>query len=149
MRPLRLQSGGSPADKRLVWVGADASGHMVALPRDQHTAFVANITAGTLSIVDLVGNAEPVVIAVGSQTEGIGVSHDGREVDSLQTAGIPYRLAFTPNDSLVLITNPEQDEILLVEVATRAVRPWKDTSRGKNRICHARSRRDSGAGSNP
>ena len=132
MRPLRLQSGGSPADKRLVWVGADASGHMVALPRDQHTAFVANITAGTLSIVDLVGNAEPVVIAVGSQTEGI-----------------PYRLAFTPNDSLVLITNPEQDEILLVEVATRAVRPWKDTSRGKNRICHARSRRDSGAGSNP
>ena len=132
MRPLRLQSGGTPADKRLVWVGADASGHMVALPRDQRTAFVANITAGTLSIVDLVGNAEPVVIAVGSQTEGI-----------------PYRLAFTPNDSLVLITNPEQDEILLVEVATRAVRPWKDTSRGKNRICHARSRRDSGAGSNP
>ncbi|MEP6591663.1 MAG: hypothetical protein ABJC19_10815 [Gemmatimonadota bacterium] len=118
-------------------------GHMVALPRDQRSAFVANITAGTLSIVDLVGNTEPVVIAVGSQTEGIGVTHDGRQVwmgsnntgkvfvvdvasrrvvDSIQTAGIPYRIAFTPSDSLVLITNPEQDEILLIDVATRAVR---------------------------
>ncbi|MES2124030.1 MAG: hypothetical protein V4503_05000, partial [Gemmatimonadota bacterium] len=55
-------------------------GHMVAIPRDQRTAFVANIASGTLSIVDLAGTAEPVVVPVGTQTEGIAVTHDGRQV---------------------------------------------------------------------
>lgn len=118
-------------------------GHMVAISRDQRTAYVANISAGTLSIVDLVGSAEPVVVQVGSQTEGIAVTHDGRYVwmgsnntgkvyvvdvaqraviDSIQTAGIPYRIAFTPDDASAIITNPEQDQVLLVDASTRAIR---------------------------
>ncbi|MES2305630.1 MAG: cytochrome D1 domain-containing protein [Gemmatimonadota bacterium] len=118
-------------------------GHMVAIPRDQRTAYVANITAGTLSIVDLAGTADPVVIKVGTQTEGIGVSPDGRSVwmgsnntgkvyivdavlrkvvDSVQTSGTPYRIAFTPDGKLAIVTNPEQDEIHLYDVASHAER---------------------------
>ncbi|MEO5799751.1 MAG: hypothetical protein ABIZ70_13840 [Gemmatimonadales bacterium] len=118
-------------------------GHMVAIPRDQKTAFVANITAGTLSIVDLAGSAEPVVIKVGSQTEGIGVTPDGRSVwmgsnntgkvyivdvgrkevvDSLRTSGTPYRIAFTPDGTSAIVTNPEQDEIRLFDVASHSER---------------------------
>lgn len=115
-------------------------GHMVAIPRDQKLAFVANIRAGTLSIVDLVGNAEPVVVKVGTQTEGIGVTPDGRfawlgsnntgkvyivdaamkqVVDSIQTGGMPYRIAFTPDGKTAVVTNPTSNEIRVYNTATR------------------------------
>ncbi len=118
-------------------------GHMVALSPDAKTAYTANIQPGTLSIVDLAGNNPPVIVKVGTQTEAIGASPGGRTVwlgsnntgmvfvvdvgtrtvvDSIQTSGWPYRIAFTPDASLAIVTNPESDEIWLIDTATRSVR---------------------------
>ncbi len=45
-----------------------------------------------------------------------------RVIDSVQTSGFPYRIAFTPDAALAIVTNPESDEIWLIEATTRAVR---------------------------
>jgi YVTN family beta-propeller protein len=118
-------------------------GHMVALSPDAKTAYVANITPGNLSIIDIAGSAEPIIVPVGIQTEGIGLSPDGRSVwmgsnttgkvfiidvaarkviDSLQTSGFPYRIGFTPDGKTALVTNPESNELRIIDVATRKIR---------------------------
>lgn len=118
-------------------------GHMVALSPDARWAYTANIQPGTLSIVDLAGSSEPVVIKVGSQTEAIAASPDGRTVwlgsnntgkvyvvdvarraviDSVQTSGFPYRIAFTPDAATAIVTNPESDEVWIIDAKTREKR---------------------------
>ena len=118
-------------------------GHMVVLSPDSRTAYVANISPGTMSIVDLAGTAAPVVVPVGPQTEGIGISPDRRMVwmgsnstgklfvvdvtarkviDSVQTPSAPYRVAFTPDGRTALVTNPESDELRILDAATRKIR---------------------------
>lgn len=116
-------------------------GHMVALSPDSKTAYVANISPGTLSIIDLSGAKPPVTVKVGTQTEAIGASPDGKMVwlgsnntgkvyvvdvasqkvvDSVQTSGFPYRIGFTPNSRQAIITNPMSNEIWFINAATRA-----------------------------
>ncbi len=116
--------------------------HMVALSRDGRTAYTANIGDGSLSIVPLDGSA-PRVVPVGTQTEAINLAPDGRTawvgsnntgkvfvvdvvtgavIDSVQTAGFPYRIDFTPDGALAIVTNPERDEIRLIDAGTRAIR---------------------------
>lgn len=116
--------------------------HMVALSPDGKTAYTANIGDGSLSIVPLDGSP-PFVVRVSTQTEAIAVSPDGRSawlgsnntgkvfvvdltsrrvVDSAQTAGWPYRIAFTPDSRLAIVTNPQRDEVQLIDARTRALR---------------------------
>lgn len=116
-------------------------GHMVALSPDSKTAYVANITPGTLSIVDLAGDTPPAVVKVGTMTEAIAASPDGKMVwmgsnttgkvyvvdlakravvDSVQTSGFPYRIAFTPDSRQAIITNPMSNEVWFINAATRA-----------------------------
>lgn len=118
-------------------------GHMVALSPDSKTAYVANITPGTLSIVDLAGDTPPAVVKVGTQTEAIAASPDGTMVwmgsnntgkvyvvdvakravvDSLQTSGFPYRIGFTPDARTAIVTNPMSNEIWIFDARTRAVK---------------------------
>lgn len=118
-------------------------GHMLVASRDGKTAYVANITSGSLSTVDLAGAAEPRTVAVGPQTESIALAPDQRTIwmgsnttgkvflvdvvaqkviDSIQTAGMPYRVGFTPDGATAVVTNPERDEVRIVDVQTRTVR---------------------------
>ena len=83
------------------------------------------------------------MIKVGTQTEAIAASPDGRTVwlgsnntgkvfvvdvalrkviDSVQTSGFPYRIGFTPDARTAIVTNPQSDEIWLIDGATRAKR---------------------------
>lgn len=115
--------------------------HMVALSPDAQTAYTANITDGTLSIIPLAGGA-PIVVPVGTMTEAIAAAPDGRTVwlgsnntgkvfvvdvarraviDSVQTAGFPYRIAFTPDSRIAIVTNPEAGEVRLIDVTTRRI----------------------------
>ncbi|MEZ4377018.1 MAG: hypothetical protein R3B35_01885 [Gemmatimonadales bacterium] len=115
--------------------------HMVALSPDAETAFTANITDGTLSIIPLAGGA-PTIVPVGTMTEAIAAAPDGRTVwlgsnntgkvfvvdvvrrtviDSVQTAGFPYRIGFTPDSRTAIVTNPEAGEVRLIDVATRRI----------------------------
>lgn len=115
--------------------------HMVSLSPDFRTAYTANIADGTLSIIPLDGSA-PVIVPVGTQTEAINTAPDGRTVwlgsnntgkvfvvdvvaarviDSVQTNGFPYRIDFTPDHRLAIVTNAMADEIRLIDAATRAL----------------------------
>ncbi len=115
--------------------------HMVAISPDAKTLYTANISDGTLSIIPADGGA-PVIVPVGTMTEAIAASPDGRTVwlgsnntgkvfvvdvaeqrvvDSVQTPGFPYRIAFTPDNRIAIVTNPQQDEIRLIDAATREV----------------------------
>jgi len=121
-----------------------AASHMLALSPDGKTAYTANINPGTLSAMAIGGTpAEARSLKVGTMTEAINIAPDGRHVwmgsnntgkvfvvdvaawtvvDSLQTAGFPYRIGFTPDGSTAIITNPQQDEIQLVDARTRRKR---------------------------
>jgi YVTN family beta-propeller protein len=70
-------------DRRIVdtfAVGGEDN-HMVRVSPDGRTAYVAGRGGnGTLSIVDLTGERETVVLETGAGAEGLAVTHDGREV---------------------------------------------------------------------
>jgi DNA-binding beta-propeller fold protein YncE len=107
--------------------------HMVALTGDGRIGYTANIADGSLSRIEFGGSGPARVLPnIGSQTEAIGLTPDGREAwlgsnntgkvlvvnvdqwkvtDSLQTSGFPYRIGFTPNGQIAVITNPQSDEI--------------------------------------
>jgi YVTN family beta-propeller protein len=115
--------------------------HMVSLSPDGRTAYTANIADGTLSIIPVDGTP-PTVVRVGTQTEAINTAPDGRTVwlgsnntgkvfvvdvaaaqviDSVQTSGFPYRIDFTPDSRLALVTNPEADAVQLIDANTRRI----------------------------
>jgi len=116
--------------------------HMLALSADGRRAYTANIGPGTVSRVELATGVEPRSLAVGPQTEAIGLAPDEREVwlgsnstgkvfavdiaswrvvDSLQTRGHPYRVGFAPDGRTVLVTNPFADEVQVIDAAARRI----------------------------
>jgi YVTN family beta-propeller protein len=118
-----------------------AASHMVAVSPDGRNAYTANINPGTLSALKIGG--DPVAaktLRVGTQTEAINLTPDGRQVwigsnntgkvyvvelarwavvDSIQTSGFPYRIAFTPDGGTAIVTNPQADQVQLVDTRTR------------------------------
>lgn len=57
-----------------------AGSHMVVLSPDRGTAYVSNVAAGTISIVDLRTVRKRSDLNVGGNPEGLAVSRDGREL---------------------------------------------------------------------
>lgn len=116
--------------------------HMVALTNDGKVGYTANIADGSLSRIDLAGSAPVRILSsIGTQTEAIGLTPDGREAwlgsnntgkvlivnvdqwkvtDSLQTSGFPYRIGFTPNGRFAVVTNPESNEIHVYDARMKA-----------------------------
>lgn len=115
--------------------------HMVAVSPDERQFYTANISDGTLSIIPRDGG-DPAIVRVGTMTEAIAASPDGRTVwlgsnntgkvfvvdverraviDSVQTPGFPYRIAFTPDGRIAIVTNPQQDEVRLIDARSREV----------------------------
>jgi DNA-binding beta-propeller fold protein YncE len=116
--------------------------HMVAVTADGTIGYTANIADGSLSRIEF-GSAAParVLSGIGSQTEAIGLTPDGREAwlgsnntgkvlivnvaqwkvtDSLQTSGFPYRIGFTPNGRFAVVTNPQSDEVHIYDARIKA-----------------------------
>jgi DNA-binding beta-propeller fold protein YncE len=123
---------------------------MVSLSPDGRIAYTANIVDGTLSIIPLDGGA-PAIVRVGSQTEAINTTPDGRTawlgsnntgkvfvvdlarqvvVDSVQTNGWPYRIDFTPDARLAIVTNPDAGEVRLIDAQSRELRTVVSTGAG-------------------
>ena len=119
--------------------GQDVS-HMVATSPDGSRAYTANIGSGSLSQIEIGRAAPPRTLRVAPETEALTVDPSGAHawvgsnrtgrvyivdlrrwsvIDSVQTAGQPYRIHFTPDGMLALITNPGTDEMLIVEARTR------------------------------
>ncbi len=117
--------------------------HMVALGPDGRYGYTANIGSGSLSAIDLDGREAARFLPVGIQTEAIGVTPAGTQawlgsnptgkvftvdlaawkvIDSVQTRGMPYRIGFTPDGGIAVITNPMADEIQILDARTRQPR---------------------------
>ncbi len=116
--------------------------HMLALASDGRTAHAANMMDGALSIVPLDRLAEPTIVPVSSMTEAIATSPDDATtwlgsnntqrvfvvdlatrtvIDSIQTEATPYRIGFSPDSRMALVSNPETGKLWLIDTADRQV----------------------------
>src|SRR5690349_20115609 len=137
-----------PAADRLDWLmgtGQDIT-HMLVINKNQTKIFTANILSDTVAALEPKGpggNWHVTVIPVGKRPEAIDISPDEKEVwtahsvdggvsiiDAEQEkviATIPSltkhsnRLKFTPDGKLVLISDPESNEVLVLDAAARKV----------------------------
>ncbi|MGY1519545.1 Vgb family protein [Luteimonas sp. A482] len=118
----------------------DGVGHMVAISRDGATAYVSKIGAGTVSRVDVAAARVTHEVAAGEGAEGIEVAPDGsvwvtnraedtvtvhdpdtlEKIDTLQGAGFPIRVVFTPEGRHALVTNARAATMSVFDAATRA-----------------------------
>lgn len=124
-------------------VTGQATTHMVALSRDGARAFTTNIAAMSVSAVDVATRTVHATFPVGARIEGLAVTPDGREVwvggnesrkvyvldgtsgailHTIEGFGMPYRIGITPDRRTAVISDPGEEKIHLVDVATHAVR---------------------------
>lgn len=123
--------------------------HMVVTSADGRFAFTTNISAGSVSRIDLARRRLDTTFVVGARIEGIGISPDGREVwvagneshlvyvldaargtilDTLGGFGFPYRIGFTPDGKTAVVSDPGAEKVQLIDVATRKPRAVIDMS---------------------
>jgi YVTN family beta-propeller protein len=129
---------GSGTIRRTIPTTQPAS-HMLAVTADGRHGFTSNISAGTISLLDMAsGSAE--TLAVAPAVEGIGVRPSGDQVwvgsnanrtvsivdvasrtvvDSLVAFGMPYRIVFTPDGATAIISDPVKAEVRFIEASTR------------------------------
>ncbi|WP_238389727.1 gluconolaconase [Pseudoxanthomonas koreensis] len=113
-------------------------GHMVALSADGATAYVSKVGAGTVVRVDLADGAV-LEKPAGAGAEGIGIAPDGtvwvsnREagtvtvhdpatldaLDTLDSAGFPIRVGFTPSGRHALVTNARAATLAVFDTVSR------------------------------
>jgi YVTN family beta-propeller protein len=135
-----------PASDRVDWLmgtGQDTT-HMLVITKDQTQIFTANIRSDSVSVLEPVGPGvswRVTVIPVGKGPEGIDLSPDEKEVWTAHSVDggvsiidaqtkkvietIPgltkhsNRLKFTPDGKLVLISDPETNQVLALDAKTR------------------------------
>jgi YVTN family beta-propeller protein len=134
-----------PAANQVEWLlgtGQDQT-HMIQLNRDGSQIYTANIAGNTISIIDRTGAANWTItsIPVGKGPEGFDVTPDGKELwaagsrdGSVSVIDIvnkrvthtfnvqtkrSNRLRFTPDGRLVLISDLDAGDLLIIERATR------------------------------
>jgi YVTN family beta-propeller protein len=137
-----------PASNQIDWLlgTGQVSTHMVWVTRDAAKMYTANIGSDSISIIERGANPQAwnqTVVPVCQGPEGFDVSPDGRELWAagsrdgnvsivnleqkkvvgtieLQTKR-SNRLKFTPDGRLALVSDLDAGELLVVDVATRAV----------------------------
>ena len=134
-----------PATNTVDWLlGTGQTGtHMVELSKDQRQIYTANIGGNSISIFDRSGSIdwEQTVVPVGKGPEGFDITPDGKEIwaahsrdggvsiINLFTKAVTHtfsvqtkrsnRLRFTPDGRLVLISDLDAGELVILERATR------------------------------
>jgi len=119
--------------------GQDVS-HMVAVSADAKRAYVTNIGSGTTTALDLGAGRKLADIATGAGSEALALTPDGGElwvaaradgqlaiVDTaslevtarLPLAGIPIRIALTPDGRTALVTCAGSSELVEFDVVSR------------------------------
>jgi YVTN family beta-propeller protein len=134
-----------PAANRVDWLLGTGQGttHMIAVSPDLNTIFTANIGSDSISIFERNGSQSwnQTVIPVGKGPEGFDITPDGKELWAahsrdggvsvidiatkrvIHTFGVQTkrsnRLKFTPDGRLVLITDLDAGDLLVLERTTR------------------------------
>ena len=120
-----------------------ATTHMVALSRDGTRAYTTNIAAMSVSAIDVSTRRIRATYPVGARIEGLGITPDGREVwtggndshtvyvlngdtgevsNKISGFGMPYRIGITPDAKTAVVSDPGDEKIHIVDVATHRVR---------------------------
>lgn len=137
-----------PAANQVDWLlGTGQAGtHMIWVNQDATRMYACNIGGDSMTIIERGANAtvwNETVVPVGKGPEGFDVTPDGREiwaahsrdgavsiinVDQKKVTGTidlktkrSNRLKFTPDGRLALVSDLDAGELLVVDVATRAV----------------------------
>jgi len=113
--------------------------HMLGMSRAGDRIVTANIADSSISVLDPMHATDVHLIHVAAQPEGIALSPDGntvwagsdrdsvvviadtrraQPVDTLRGFGLPYRLAFSPNGALVVISDPVHANVRVFDAAT-------------------------------
>jgi kynurenine formamidase/DNA-binding beta-propeller fold protein YncE len=124
-----------------------AATHMVAISKDGKRAFTTNISAMSVSAIDVPSRTVTGTYPIGARIEGIGVTPDGREVwvggnESHQVYvidgatgeikaridgfGFPYRVGITSDNRTAVVSDAGSEKIHLLDVATRTIRSSLD-----------------------
>jgi YVTN family beta-propeller protein len=114
--------------------------HMLAITADARRIYTSNVADGTVSELDVPGRKFIREFNVAPAVEGIAVSPGGEQVwvgsnqaktvtvldpragsatGTLEGFGMPYRLAVTPDSRTVVITDPPNAVVRIVDRATR------------------------------
>jgi YVTN family beta-propeller protein len=120
--------------------GGQQASHMVVASADGKRAYVANIGSGSVSVINLAGGAEPVIVPAAAGTEAIDLSPDGKElwvgnreahtlsiidtaslkvVASIDCPVMPIRLKFTSDGARVLVSCASSGELAVIDAAAR------------------------------
>lgn len=116
--------------------------HMLAITRDGRRGYTANVSTGTVSVLDLEAEKLAAVIDVAPQTQRIALSADDREVFTsdqkrarvavIDTAtntvahwiplpAVGFGPAVTPDGRTLLLTLPHANEVAVIDLGTRQV----------------------------
>jgi len=117
--------------------------HMLALSKDHKHLYSSNMVGnGTVSVFDFKTGQKIKDIKTGSETEGVGVTPDGRwlwagnrkedtvsiidttsleVVKVLPSEGFPYRVEFTPNGKYALVPHAVSGTLMVGDVKTQTV----------------------------
>ncbi len=134
-----------PAANQIDWLlgTGQNSTHMVRVATDLRTIFTSNIGSDSIAIIEAAGvnNWNETVVPVGKGPEGFDISPDGKQIwaansrdgsvsivdlaskSVVRTFGVQTkrsnRLKFTPDGKLVLISDLDAGDLLVLERATR------------------------------
>ena len=121
---------------------AGRASHMLALGGDW--IWSANILDGTVSRMDPSGTVDTETWPAGNRTEGVATTPDGREgwtgsmqggdvvgidaqtgeeVARVSGLTVPYRLAITPDASMVVVSDPERHVLGVIDRASATLHP--------------------------
>lgn len=113
--------------------------HMLAMTTNGDRIFTANISDGSVSVIDPRDTSAVRTVPVARATEGIGAAPDGGRVwlgsnadsivvvvdptgatrpDTIRGFGMPYRIALTPDGRRAVISDPVRGEILVIDATT-------------------------------
>lgn len=119
---------------------AQETSHMVVVSADARRAYVTSIGSGTTTAIDLVEGRKLADVSTGAGSEALALTPDGHElwvaaradgsiaiVDTaslavqtrLPLAGIPIRIAMTPDSRTALVTCAGAGELVAFDVRTR------------------------------
>lgn len=114
--------------------------HMLAMPSDKQRIYTANIGNGSVSELDIASRTLVRCFPVATRTEGIGVapdgstawvgSNDGKTVTVVDIKsgaplatfdgfGFPYRVGFSSDGAVAVVTDPNNDEVRVYDAPGR------------------------------
>lgn len=119
-----------------------AGSHMVVVTPDARTAYVSNLGARSVSVIDLVAGAKRADLKAGDEPEGLALTPDGRELwvanrggdevlvfdtatlqrqAAIPVGDMPIRLAISPDGRTAVTSNHLAGSLSLIDVAARRV----------------------------